>query len=73
MNIRLNDFSARTTSAMRTRILVPAILLAVAAACNGPLDVNSNNTIPSGTAITDSNSARAAVAGMYHGLQSLCS
>jgi len=58
---------------MRTRILVPTILLAIAAGCNGPLDVTSKNTIPSATAITDSNSARAAVAGMYHGLQSLSS
>ncbi|MEO8879091.1 MAG: RagB/SusD family nutrient uptake outer membrane protein [Gemmatimonadaceae bacterium] len=56
---------------MRNRLLMPAILLGFAAACNGPLDVTSKNTIPTPNAITDSSSARAAVAGMYHGLQSL--
>ena len=60
-------------SAMRNRILMPALLLAAAAACNGPLDVKSRNTVPTETAITDSASARAAIAGMYHGLQSLSS
>jgi starch-binding outer membrane protein, SusD/RagB family len=56
---------------MRNRILMPALLLAVIAGCDGPLNVQSNNTIPTPDAITDSTSARAAVAGMYHGLQSL--
>ncbi len=56
---------------MRNRFLMPAILLGIAAACNGPLDVKSRNTIPTPEAITDSSSARAAVAGMYHGLQNL--
>ncbi|HEY8309732.1 MAG TPA: RagB/SusD family nutrient uptake outer membrane protein [Gemmatimonadaceae bacterium] len=58
---------------MRNRVLVPTLLLAIAAGCNGPLDVKPKNTIPTETAIADSTSARAAVAGMYHGLQSLSS
>jgi hypothetical protein len=58
---------------MRNRTLVPALLLAIAAGCNGPLDVKSKDTIPTETAISDSTSARAAIAGMYHGLQSLSS
>ena len=58
---------------MRNRTLMPALLLAIVAGCNGPLDVKSKNTIPTETAISDSTSARAAVAGMYHGLQSLSS
>lgn len=56
---------------MRNRFLMPVVLLGIAAACNGPLDVKSGNTIPTPDAITDSSSARAAVAGMYHGLQNL--
>ena len=56
---------------MRNRILMPALLLAMIAGCDGPLNVQSKNTIPTPDAITDSASARAAVAGMYHGLQSL--
>ena len=52
---------------------MPALLLAIVAGCNGPLDVKPKNTIPTETAISDSTSARAAVAGMYHGLQSLSS
>ena len=58
---------------MRNRILMPALLLAIVAGCDGPLDVKSKDTIPTETAITDSISAHAAVAGMYHGLQSLSS
>ena len=58
---------------MRNRTLMPALLLAIVAGCNGPLDVKPKNTIPTETAISDSTSARAAVAGMYHGLQSLSS
>lgn len=58
---------------MRNRFLMPALLLAIAAGCNGPLDVKPKNAVPTETAITDSISARAAVAGMYHGLQSLSS
>ncbi|HSU95335.1 MAG TPA: RagB/SusD family nutrient uptake outer membrane protein [Gemmatimonadaceae bacterium] len=58
---------------MRNRTLMPALLLAIVAGCNGPLDVKSKNTIPTETAISDSTSARAALAGMYHGLQSLSS
>jgi hypothetical protein len=61
------------TTAMRNRILMPALLLAMVAGCNGPLDVKSKDTIPTQTAISDSSSARAAIAGMYHGLQSLSS
>lgn len=56
---------------MRNRILMPALLLAVIAGCDGPLNVKSKNTIPTETSITDSASAHAAVAGMYHGLQNL--
>jgi len=56
---------------MRNRILMPALLIAAAAGCNGILDVKSKNTVPTAASITDSASARAAIAGMYHGLQSL--
>jgi hypothetical protein len=73
MNTHLYDFSARMISAMRTRIVMPVVLLALSAGCNGLLDVKSKDTIPTATAITDSTSARAALAGMYHGLQSLSS
>jgi hypothetical protein len=58
---------------MRNRILMPALLLAVIAGCDGPLNVKSKDTVPTVTSITDSASAHAAVAGMYHGLQSLSS
>ena len=58
---------------MRNRILMPALMLAIVAGCNGPLNVKSKDTIPTATAISDSSSARAAIAGMYHGLQSLSS
>lgn len=58
---------------MRNRILMPALLIAIVAGCDGPLNVKSKDTIPTETAITDSTSARAAIAGMYHGLQSLSS
>lgn len=58
---------------MRNRLLMPALILALAAGCDGPLNVKSKDTIPTPDAITDSVSARAALAGMYHGLQSLSS
>jgi starch-binding outer membrane protein, SusD/RagB family len=58
---------------MRNRTLMPALLLAMIAGCNGPLDVKPKDAIPAETAISDSSSARAAIAGMYHGLQSLSS
>jgi len=73
MTNRLYDFSSGMATAMRNRFWTSALLLAIVAGCNGPLDVKSKNTIPTETAITDSTSARAAVAGMYHGLQSLSS
>jgi len=73
MTNRLYDFSSRMATAMRNRILMPALLLAIVAGCNGLLDVKSKDTIPTESAITDSTSARAAIAGMYHGLQSLSS
>src|SRR3569623_2583557 len=73
MTIRLYDFSSRMTTVMRNRTLMPALLLAIVAGCNGPLDVKPKNAIPTETAISDSSSARAAIAGMYHGLQSLSS
>ena len=58
---------------MRNRFLMPALSIAIVAGCNGPLDVKPKNTVPTESAITDSTSARAAIAGMYHGLQSLSS
>ncbi len=58
---------------MRNRILLPAILLAVAAGCDGPLNTEPKDSVPTANAITDSTSARAALAGMYHGLQSTSS
>jgi starch-binding outer membrane protein, SusD/RagB family len=56
---------------MRNRILMPALLLAMIAGCDGPLNVQSKDSIPTPEAITDSASAHAAIAGMYHGLQNL--
>src|SRR3569623_1923084 len=73
MTIRLYDFSSRMTTVMRNRTLMPALLLAIVAGCNGPLDVKPKNANPTEPAITESSSARAAIAGMYHGLQSLSS
>jgi hypothetical protein len=57
---------------MRTRFLVPALLL-VAFGCNGILDTKPKDTIPESTAISDAPSARGALAGMYTSLQSLSS
>lgn len=57
---------------MRTRFLAPGLLLIAAlAACSNPLDVTPHGSVPDATAISDAPSARAAVAGMYAGLQSL--
>lgn len=56
---------------MRTRLLLPAVLLTAAAACSNPLDVTPAGAIPEATAISDANGARAALAGAYGGLQSL--
>lgn len=58
-------------SLMRTRLLLlPAVLFA-AAACSNPLDVKPAGSIPEETAISDPAGARAALAGIYSGLQSL--
>lgn len=54
---------------MRIRLLVPALML-VAAGCNSILDTSPKDTVPESTAITDAQSARAALAGMYSALQS---
>ena len=56
---------------MRTRLLLPVVLLTAAAACNNPLDVKPAGSIPEATAISDPVGARAALAGAYGGLQSL--
>jgi hypothetical protein len=55
---------------MRFRILLMPIAIVIAVGCNGPLDVTPTGTVPTSTAITDAPSARAAIAGVYNGLQS---
>lgn len=54
---------------MRFRYLVPAALLAATAGCDSILDVKPSTTVTTETAINNPNSARAALAGLYDGLQ----
>jgi starch-binding outer membrane protein, SusD/RagB family len=63
------DSSSRYHRVMRTRLLVPVLIL-VAAGCNGLLETSPKDTVPEATAITDAASARSALAGMYSALQS---
>jgi len=57
---------------MRIRdLLLPAALLAGLAACESTLEVDPTEAVPEEIAIVDAASARAAVRGMYDGLQSL--
>jgi hypothetical protein len=55
---------------MRITTLLPAVLLVVAAGCSSILDVKPINEIEEADAINTPAKARAAVAGMYDGLQS---
>lgn len=55
---------------MRTKTLLPAVLLVVAAGCSSILDVKPINEVSEESAITSPAGARAALAGMYDGLQS---
>lgn len=56
---------------MRLRFLTPVMLIALAAGCNSFLDVSPKSSIPSSSAISDAQSAEAALAGAYAALQSL--
>jgi len=55
---------------MNCKNLLPAVLVLVAAGCNSILDVKPINEISEQAAITSPAGARAALAGMYDGLQS---
>jgi hypothetical protein len=55
---------------MRFRLTLSLLGIFAAAGCNGPLDVTPSGTVPVATAISDEPSARAALAGIYNGLQS---
>ncbi|TMQ02940.1 MAG: hypothetical protein E6J91_49205 [Deltaproteobacteria bacterium] len=55
---------------MNCKSLLPAVLVLVAAGCNSILDVKPINEISEQAAITSPAGARAALAGMYDGLQS---
>jgi len=55
---------------MIRRTLLPAVLIVVAAGCQGILDVKPINEVEEISAITTPAKARAAVAGLYDGLQS---
>ncbi|HET7564682.1 MAG TPA: RagB/SusD family nutrient uptake outer membrane protein [Gemmatimonadaceae bacterium] len=56
---------------MRLRILIPAVMLVAAAACDSPLEVTPTGSIPEATAINDGPSAEAALVGAYASLRSL--
>ena len=57
---------------MRIRyLLLPAALLTGLAACESALEVDPTDAVPEEFAIVDAGSARAAVRGMYDGLQSV--
>src|SRR6266513_1319175 len=55
---------------MIRKTLLPAVLVLVAAGCQGILDVKPINEVEEVSAITTPAKARAAVAGLYDGLQS---
>jgi hypothetical protein len=55
---------------MHYKNLLPAVLVLVAAGCNSILDVKPINEVSEDAAITSPAGARAALAGMYDGLQS---
>lgn len=57
---------------MRIRyLLLPAVLLTVAAGCGSALDVDPVDVVPQEVAVTDAASARAALAAAYDALQDL--
>ena len=56
---------------MRLRFLMPALLVAGAAGCDGLLDTNPVDQLPVDEAITTAEGARTALAGAYNSLQSL--
>lgn len=55
---------------MRLRLLLPALLLAGTAACDGLLDADPVDQLPTEDAITTAAGARTALAGAYNALQS---
>ncbi|MEX2155738.1 MAG: RagB/SusD family nutrient uptake outer membrane protein [Gemmatimonadales bacterium] len=55
---------------MKFKTLLPALLVVLAAGCDSILDVRPINEVDEGTAITTAAGARAALAGLYDGLQS---
>ncbi|HEX6040029.1 RagB/SusD family nutrient uptake outer membrane protein [Longimicrobium sp.] len=55
---------------MRLRLLLPALLLAGTAACDGLLDADPVDQLPVDQAITSAEGARTALAGAYNALQS---
>jgi len=55
---------------MKLKTLLPALLVVTAAGCDSILDVKPINEVDEGTAITSAAGARAALAGLYDGLQS---
>lgn len=57
-------------SSMKLRFIVPAALVMASAGCDSILDVKPTTTVTTETAISNPNSARAALAGLYDGLQS---
>lgn len=58
---------------MKSCFLIPALAVMVAVGCDSPLKVTPKGTVPTDVAISDAASARAALAGAYHGLQSTSS
>lgn len=66
----LNDNLLRMSASMRLKFILPAALLVATAACDSILDVQPTTTVTTETAINNPNSARAALAGLYDGLQS---
>lgn len=55
---------------MKLKTLLPALLVVLAAGCDSILDVKPINEVDEGTAITSAAGARAALSGLYDGVQS---
>jgi hypothetical protein len=68
---RHHPTSARTSTIMRLRTLLPALLLVAAAACDSTLSTEPADRVPSERAVVDAGTAHAALAGAYDALQSL--
>ena len=56
----LYDFSSRYRTAMRNRLLMPVLLLAIVAGCNRTLDMTPKDTVPDSNGDHRRGSARAA-------------